>query len=161
MKKLFIVRHAKSDWNIDNQNDIDRSLNARGYVDAHEMGKNFFIKFGKADLIVSSPAIRAMSTALIFCDEMHYDKSKIQIQSNLYESTTADYLNCIKNIHSSTNQLMIIGHNPVINDLCMSFTRKIIDLPPCAIVTFEMINNEWSAISKDNLSLLSVDMPPR
>ena len=94
MKTLYLVRHAKSDWSIENLQDIDRPLSARGYLNAHQMSiilKNFFLP----DLIISSHAIRAISTALIFSRNLDCNPSMIAIKKSLYESSVKDYINCI------------------------------------------------------------------
>lgn len=159
MKKLFLVRHAKSDWSIDDQRDIDRSLNPRGYKDAHAIGEYIKSNYGAPQLMVASPAVRTMTTALIFSDEVGYDKTKIKVVQSLYESTSVDYLNCIKATPNEIDSLMIIGHNPVLSDLCMGFTRTIIDLPTCALVVFEFQIDEWENISKENCKLIEVKSP--
>jgi phosphohistidine phosphatase len=159
MKTLILVRHAKSDWSMDNQKDIDRPLNPRGYTDAHRMGKMLAEEFGKPDSIIASPAVRTMTTALIFCDEFNFPKSKIKIDATLYESSTADYLKCIRDIDHEINSAMIIGHNPVLSDLCMSLTRSIIELPTCAIVIFEFSGEKWEDFSKQKIQLKEVKTP--
>ncbi len=159
MKTLILVRHAKSDWSLDNQKDIDRPLNPRGYSDAHRMGKIIAEEIGKPETIIVSPAIRTMSTALIFCDELHFQKSKIKIDPSLYESTTDEYFKCIRAIDDNIQIAMIIGHNPFLSDLCMSLTRSIIELPTCAIVVFEMDKGKWIEFSKENIRLKETKRP--
>ena len=79
MKTLYLIRHAKSDRSIGELSDIDRPLNQRGYNDAHKMSLILKDKKIIPDLIISSPAIRALSTALIFCRNLNIDPKTIEI----------------------------------------------------------------------------------
>jgi phosphohistidine phosphatase len=73
MKKLFLVRHAKSDWTYEGLPDIDRPLNERGYRDAHIMSKHLSSKKHVPDGIIASPAIRTINTALIFSRNLFHN----------------------------------------------------------------------------------------
>ncbi|MCC6685100.1 MAG: histidine phosphatase family protein, partial [Bacteroidia bacterium] len=72
MKQLVLVRHAKSDWANPELKDFDRPLNERGKQNAPEMGKRLASKKWPVDLIVSSPAKRALKTARLLAKEIHY-----------------------------------------------------------------------------------------
>ena len=91
MKTLFLVRHAKSSWTQLHLPDIDRPLNERGYNDAHLVSKTMLHKTKLPDQMISSSAVRAMTTALIFARTFAYPEEKIQIESQLYETTVQDY----------------------------------------------------------------------
>ena len=113
MKKIFLIRHAKSDWNNPEIKDIERPLNDRGYSNANQMSKGFKTI---PDLIVSSPAIRAISTALIFAGNLNYDPNKIQIRKELYETSVKDYLSVIHQLDDQYNTMMLFAHNPTISN---------------------------------------------
>jgi len=122
VKTLYLIRHAKSSWNIPGISDIDRPLNERGYNDAHEMAKRLRKKtlsvqtnsFGA--IIVSSPAIRAISTALIFARTFNMDPSQIQLHPMLYESSSKNYLSVISSLSDTQNIAFVFGHNPIITE---------------------------------------------
>ena len=82
MNKLFLIRHAKSDWSI-NLSDYYRPLNSRGLNDSPKMGKRIQILYGTPDIIVSSGAKRALQTAQLFSKELKYDAESIQINDLL------------------------------------------------------------------------------
>ena len=98
MKTLFLVRHAKSSWTQLHLPDIDRPLNERGYNDAHLVSKTMLHKTKLPDQMISSSAVRAMTTALIFARTFAYPEEKIQIESQLYETTVQDYLHVISRV---------------------------------------------------------------
>ena len=98
MKSLYLIRHAKSDWGKAELRDIDRPLNARGYSNAYKMSSILKAQKIIPDLVITSPAIRAISTALIFCRNLQSDASDIIINSDLYDSSLKEYKNCISKI---------------------------------------------------------------
>ena len=84
MKTLTIVRHAKSDWGNDTLHDVYRPLNERGYMDAQVIAKQISKKIEKPDYWLTSPAIRAYSTALIFANVFKFDTEKIVFKQKIY-----------------------------------------------------------------------------
>ncbi len=157
MKKIFLIRHAKSDWGHEGLPDIDRPLNERGYRDAHEMSKRLREKKQDPDLILSSPAIRAMSTALIFARTFEYPESEIKILPSLYEAQPETIINTIAAIDEKYHKVFLFSHNPTLtetaNILCED--AKIDDIPTTGIFSIEL--KEWKAV--DAAKFLSFDTP--
>src|ERR1051325_9362536 len=91
MKTVTLVRHAKSTKSMLNIRDIDRPLNERGYEDAYNVGQRLAAKKFKADMLISSPAIRAFSTALVIADKLSYHENRIVLNKSLYETSADDY----------------------------------------------------------------------
>lgn len=161
MKRLFLVRHAKSDWSHVGLKDIHRSLNKRGYENADKMAKKLVDTKQKIDLIISSPAIRAISTSLIFAHILNYSREKIEIKEHgIYESSTNDFINTIFSIKNRCSSAMIVGHNPTItavaNKLCSINTQNI---PTTGIVAIEFKCEKWAEIAKENGRLVFFDFP--
>jgi phosphohistidine phosphatase len=161
MKTLYLVRHAKSDQNINGLADIDRTLNLRGYRDAHAMSNLLKGKKIIPELILSSPAIRAISTALIFCRNLKLKTSEITINEDLYESSVQQYLNVIKQADDRFQSIMLFGHNPVISNLASELTAPTENLPTCAIVGIQFSGDlkEWKNVDKNNGKLILYDFP--
>jgi phosphohistidine phosphatase len=88
MKKLYLVRHAKSSWEDSSLDDIDRPLNGRGKNNAPEMGERLKKQGILPDLLISSPAKRAMSTAKKIAERVGYSKKEILIDENLYPNNS-------------------------------------------------------------------------
>ena len=144
---------------MESQPDIDRPLNPRGYTDAHRMGALLFQKTGKPGVIISSPAIRAISTALIFSDEMKYSKAEIKINPSLYETGEKEYLKVASEIDDSFNTALIFGHNPTISNIYSHFARKLEELPTCAILILQSSAGTWRELSKENTKVAEVMRP--
>lgn len=160
MKTLYLVRHAKSDWGKEPLADIDRHLNNRGYGDAHKMSKLMKEKKLIPDLIITSPAIRAISTALIFCRNLQLNPAEIKIEPSLYETTTKQYLHVISQTDNQYKQIMIFGHNPTItncaNSLTNSFTEE---MPTCAIVGITNKCSDWKSFINEAGEPMLYDFP--
>ncbi len=98
MKKLTLVRHAKSSWKYPNLDDLDRPLNKRGRRDAPMMGKRLAKDKALPDLMISSPAKRAWKTAKIIAREVGYQKANIEKNIALYEAGVSELIQVIQKI---------------------------------------------------------------
>lgn len=156
MKKLFLVRHAKSDWENTALKDIERHLNERGYANANAMSQQFK---QTPDLIITSPAIRAISTALIFARNLNYNANTIIIKQELYESSVKDYLEVINSIDNSFQSIMLFGHNPTISDIANTLTTLPVEMPTCTITGISFDTDDWKKINAGKLFLF--DYPKR
>lgn len=151
MKKLFLVRHAKSDWENPNLKDIERPLNARGYANANDMSNQRGIK---PDLIISSPAVRAFTTALLFARNMNYNANTIILKKELYASTVNDYVSVFSEIDNKYDTVMLFGHNPIISNLVGQLTQSSnILMPTCCIAGIDFDVKIWKEIKIGNLFL--------
>ena len=162
MKTLFLVRHAKSDQGIDGIEDIDRPLNTRGYRDAHSMSSAMKEKMLLPDLIVTSPAIRAFSTALIFCRNFNFNPDDIIIKSALYDSSVKDYLKVVTQADDKFSNILLFGHNPIISDFANSLASAITEsLPTCSIVGITSNCKYWENFEESECELLFYDFPKK
>lgn len=162
MKTLFLVRHAKSEWANENLTDIDRPLNARGYRDAHFMSEQLKKNKLVPEQIISSPAIRATSTALIFARNLDYDCENIQLKKMLYETTEKEYLKIISATDNSRRSLMLFAHNPTLTVLANSLTKPFTEnIPTCGIVGIQFKINDWKEIMTAQGELFLYDFPKK
>ncbi len=120
--ELVLVRHAKSLHEAYVQSDIERHLCERGYHDAADSA-NWLISSGvRPDILVSSPAIRAYSTALIFARFLSCSPASVQLHASIYEASLKELLYVIAEIKPEFRSVMLFGHNPgfteLINYLC-------------------------------------------
>jgi len=111
-KKLFIVRHGKSDWGAPDMPDIDRPLKPRGVRDAYKMAKLLKQKKEQVDFIISSPATRAIHTAIIFSRVLQIPEKNILIEYGLYMADSVSIKEYCHKISDEYNGVMIVGHNP-------------------------------------------------
>lgn len=160
MLTLYLVRHAKSDWTNEHVADIDRPLDERGYEDALEMSKLLKSQNVFPDLVLSSPAIRAISTALIFSRNLKYNTNKIKIQEKLYNTDVHHYLSVIINNSGEATSIMLFGHNPVITSLTNRLSKVFTDeMPTCAITGIKFKTKLWEEITEKPAELFLFDFP--
>ncbi len=150
MKTIILIRHGKSDWGYEFLNDIDRPLNERGYRETYQQSKWAKDNLPAPQLIISSPAIRAISTALIFARTLHYNEQNILIRHGIYDATTDDFLNNIHLLPTSIQTVLFFGHNPTITNLSnLLNSQSFIDnIPTSGIVRLDFNTNDWTKIGE-------------
>jgi len=150
LKTLYLVRHAKSSWSTPSLDDFDRPLNNRGMRDAPFMTDVLLKKNIFPQLIISSPALRAITTANVIADKLNYPVDKIKKDNNIYEASALDILKVIKQTNDKIETLMIIGHNPGMTDLVNLISDKRLDnLPTSGIVCLKKENEKWKNINDE------------
>lgn len=159
MKTLYLVRHAKSSWNIDGIDDIERPLNERGYTDAHAMAKRLSKKVHPG-IIVTSPAIRAVSTALIFSRVFETAASAIQIHPLLYDTGSKQYLQVISALSDEYSSAFLFGHNPIITEAAnMLAGTQLVDMATTGIVGVEFEVMTWKKVNEAHGRMIFYDFP--
>ncbi|QCR23752.1 histidine phosphatase family protein [Pontibacter sp. SGAir0037] len=160
MKTLYIVRHAKSSWEFEDLSDHDRPLNKRGRNDAPLMGQELALKEIKPAIIVSSPAVRAISTASLIAKELEYDADDIRIDERVYGATKEDLLEVVQETPAEANSLMLIGHNDAISEFTNLLSPEpLANLPTAGIAALYFDCESWYDIRRENAQLLFVDFP--
>lgn len=162
MKKLILVRHAKSSWADTSLTDINRPLNSRGKRDAPFMAKLIREKGISPDLILSSPAKRALLTAKVFADELIYPAKDIQLVSEIYEAFYEEIIEVLHDVKDEINTLMIFGHNPGFTDFTNFVSDSYIEnIPTCGIVGLELKEESWNKVKEDSFRLLFLEYPKK
>jgi phosphohistidine phosphatase len=146
MKTLLILRHAKSSWKDDSLPDHERPLNKRGKQDAPQVG-NLMKKEGLLpDLILCSSAVRAKTTLDLATEALGYN-GEIEYRDDLYAFEPGAYLNALSQIPESFDLVMIVGHNPALEQLLVGITSEYQPLPTAALAEVELPIEDWSQIS--------------
>ncbi|MBO9675785.1 MAG: histidine phosphatase family protein [Sphingobacteriaceae bacterium] len=157
-KQLLLVRHGKSDWGNLDLKDFDRPLNKRGKENAPEMAERLVNSDFKIDLIVSSPAKRAKSTAKYFAEAYNIDQ--IQFEESIYEANTSALLKVVNGLNDSADKVAMFGHNPgftdFANELCGA---DIYNIPTAGMVLISFPFNSWQMVSKGTGELVFFDYP--
>ena len=162
MKKLYLVRHAKSSWKQPELSDFERPLNKRGKRDAPFMGNILNEKGIMPDLIISSPAVRAYTTARIIAEEIGYPPEKIETNEDIYEASAGEILDIINGIEDHNNTVMIFGHNPGFTSLSNYLSGKFIDnIPTCGISIIEFDVDKWEDVVLNGGKLISFEFPKK
>ena len=163
MRRLYLVRHAKSHWECDWLDDIERPLGERGKRDAPKMGKVLSeIMSEPAGLIMSSPAVRAYSTARLIAGEIGYDPADIRIEERLYEAMTRDMLSVIGEVDPEVQSLVLLGHNPTMTSAANRLTNAGIDnIPTAGIVVVDFESSDWGSAVESVGRLVAFEYPKK
>lgn len=161
MKNLCLLRHAKSSWKLRSLDDFDRPLNNRGIRDAPFMGEILLKKNIFPELIISSPALRAITTAKIIAEKLKYPVSNIKKDKNIYEASALDLLSVIKQTNNKLKFLILVGHNPGITYLINLISDTRLDnLPTAGIVCLKKEVDSWEEID-DKWSFEFIEYPKK
>jgi len=148
MKKLYLIRHAKSDWSDLNKNDFDRGLNKRGKRSIPLMAKALQEKGFIPDLILSSAAKRARKTAKGLAKVLHY-KNQIIFDEALYFTEPEEMMEKVQKVDDRYGSLFLVGHNPEITELSNMLTTEYIDnIPTLGIVAISFDIQKWNDIGR-------------
>jgi phosphohistidine phosphatase len=148
MRRLTLVRHAKSDLGLPGQQDWDRVLNRRGQQDAPEMARRLRERKLRPDLILTSPAVRALSTASIMARELKVSVERIVQDERLYLADAKTILAVVRELGGNAQHVMLFAHNPGITDCAneLSTGDRIDNLPTCGVFTACFELKDWSQI---------------
>ena len=160
MKTLYLVRHAKSSWDHANLSDHDRPLNQRGERDAPRMGKRLHKRGDTPEVIISSSAVRAQTTASILATAIGYSTSDISIDERLYGAEPEDVLSIIGDLDDGIHCAMLVGHNPTFTVLINALGRCDFDnVPTCGMAVLTFPIDSWKNIATVQGQLVDFDLP--
>jgi phosphohistidine phosphatase len=157
MLQLSLIRHAKSSWQDAGLRDFDRPLNARGLRDAPMMGKRVADHGITFDQVITSPALRALSTARLIAAQLDYPETAIQPLQQLYDASVGNLLQCVQSLDSQHHRIALVAHNPGLTGLCNFLSGEaIVNLPTCAVAVIEFPLDDWQAVYREsgNLKML-------
>ncbi|MFW0718486.1 SixA phosphatase family protein [Pedobacter sp. N23S346] len=157
-KQLLLVRHGKSDWGNLDLKDFDRPLNKRGKENAPEMAERLINKGFKFDLIVSSPAKRAKTTAKYFAEA--YKTDQIQFEEAIYEASSKTLLHIINGFKDEVDNVVMFGHNPGFTDLANELSdADLYNIPTAGMVLISFPFDSWAMVSKGTGEMVFFDYP--
>jgi len=160
MKHLLLCRHAKSSWKDGTLADIDRPLNKRGRQNAPETGRKLRKRGVQPDLVVSSPARRALDTAKLLARECGISEKNILVVASVYDSYPAKLLQLIQGFADRCDTVLIVGHNPELTILANILGDLSIDnVPTSGIVALDFAVNSWSEVDEGGATLSFFDYP--
>ncbi len=165
-RELLLLRHGKSNWNIE-VDDFDRPLKKRGVRAASQVGKRLYKQNLVPDLVISSPAERAISTAEIASEAMGIDGQVIQHENRLYEADVEDLLSVLIELPENISRVLLVGHNPGLEELLIFLSAKKITIPedgkflPTASLARLIVFCEWAEIAKGCAKLIELKRPER
>jgi phosphohistidine phosphatase len=162
MKKLTLVRHAKSSWKHPELNDFERPLNKRGKRDLPDMADRI-IQYGiKPDILLNSGATRAAVTANAIASRLELPSNQCQIIADLYESSAETLMLVLQNLPDTYQHVMLVGHNPGLERLGSFLTQEhIAKFPTAAVMHLHLSITNWHELSEACASLTLFDYPKK
>ncbi len=162
MKRLYLIRHAKSSWSNPHLSDFKRPLNKRGKVNGPEMADRLAARGIRPDIIVSSPAKRAKKTARFMAAGVEYNRNDIIYKKELYLGYLSRYLDIIGTFFKRSNTLFLVGHNHTITDLANYLTgESLANVPTCGIVAVEFARKKGFSKKRAAGKMLFFDYPKK
>lgn len=159
MKTLFLVRHAKSSRDDPALPDRDRPLNERGLREAPKVAAQLAKRDVRPDVVLSSPALRALATAEIFGGKLDYDRADIVVDDRIYDATPGDLLAVVHDQDDGAKRVMLFGHNPGLAELANHLSRKVTGMPTCAVVEFAFDTKSWSDVGVREPAKVTIHHP--
>jgi phosphohistidine phosphatase len=163
MKRLLLIRHAKSSWDDPALRDFDRPLNERGVRDAPRMAKRLKEKQIHPDLMVSSPAVRALATCKAMAAVLKYSESKIKTYEALYHASEDTLLEVVRQLPDYADReevALLFGHNPGLTDFANQLLDANIDnIPTCGIVACTFRLQHWKDVTWGSAKMDFFDFP--
>jgi phosphohistidine phosphatase len=147
MKSVILIRHVKSDWS-NLLTDFDRPIREDKKEDARQIAKEIAKKGLLPELIVSSPGVRTLQTAKIFCSKWKYPFGKVLQEKSLYECMATDILSVINRVDDKYDTIAIVCHNPAITDFVNQYSDSSVDnVPTTGVVKITFERKHWKDIT--------------
>ncbi|PIF06426.1 MAG: hypothetical protein CSA36_01695 [Draconibacterium sp.] len=147
MKRIVMVRHAKAvPYGYDD--DFNRDLRKRGLTDAEKLGEEMNKRQIKPDLIVASPAKRALKTASIFAKKLGYEIGKIVQKEDIYHGlSVSEFMEMINGLQNEASTVYFFGHNPSFHYFTVYLVEKFTgDMPTCSTVVIDFMVDSWKDV---------------
>ena len=154
---LILLRHAKSDWSGD-EADVDRPLAKRGRRQAPEAGRWLAANIDRVDLAVVSPASRARSTWDLVAAELPVPPPT-RIDDRVYAASDAELLAVVRELSDDLRTVVLVGHNPGLEELASSLTGDETPLPTSALAVI-VVPGAWAGAGRRRAALRASGRPP-
>jgi len=162
MKTLLLCRHAKSSWDDPDLTDFERPLNNRGRRDGRVMGKILRDRGIVPDLILTSPANRAMTTARMIAGALEYPLDSIVVAERIYEAHPGDLIDVAASIDDDVASAMIVGHNPGLTEVAsLLCAADVGSIPTSGIVCLEFPVGSWRELRATKGTLVFFEYPKK
>lgn len=157
MKKLVLIRHAEAEQNLKNIADFDRPLTQLGKQDAIQMAAFLRKKGSLPQHVISSPALRALTTAHIFTVTLGLNDA--ETDAKIYEADANALLQVVDQMDEQHEVIALVGHNPGISNLLYLLTGEVTTMPPCAWAEIVLEADLWPEVSGNTGKLVQYQYP--
>ena len=148
MKTLVVIRHGKSSWEHPELKDYHRPLKQRGVNNAFSVAAKLVELGFTPDLFLSSPAVRALDTAIIIATNMAYPLEQILTNGDIYEASVHELLRVIAAVDDKHETVFVFGHNPGFTGLVNRLQdEQLFNLPTCGTMGIELAIDSWSEVA--------------
>ncbi|MEE4240296.1 MAG: histidine phosphatase family protein [Desulfopila sp.] len=162
MKKLYLIRHAKSSWSDLSVSDFERKLNKRGKRDGPFMARKLAESGAQPELILASPAARAKKTAEFMAKAVGYDHKEISFHEAIYHASAEDLLGILREIDDGFTRVFLVGHNYAITDLAEMLSGESLgNIPTTGIAALQCNVQRWTDAAPGCAALLMFDYPKK
>lgn len=155
-KVLYLLRHAKSEGSKQKLSDLDRTLTEKGVGDAQRLAAKLRKKELDFNLIVSSPAIRAITTAQIIAKTLDFRQSHIEVNENLYQADSRDFIEIVTRLHKKISKVLLVGHNPGLEEFAQLLSGEAIAISTCSLIQFSLDIKHWKELERVKQSQVKI-----
>jgi phosphohistidine phosphatase len=161
VKRLILLRHAKSSWDDPELPDHERPLSKRGQRDAPRIGERLRNRHSRPALIITSDAVRALATATIVAQIWKYPHDSLRVEPGIYLATPSTMLRIIGAQDDALPTLMIVGHNPGLTELanCLLPSFELDNLPTAGVLAIDFDTPHWAGVDSAPAELAYYDYP--
>ena len=147
-KSLYLLRHAKAESATLQFSDEDRALTPKGIDDAKKLATKLVKKDIGFDLILTSPAIRAITTAQIISNQLDHKQRFLEVDKKLYQADCTTLLTIASKLHKKIKSVMLVGHNPALEDFAAYMTGESVSMQTCSLIEFTFELKDWKDFEK-------------
>jgi phosphohistidine phosphatase len=158
MKTLYLLRHAKSSWDNSALSDFDRPLNDRGLKTAPFMGEVMTGRGYVPSVVVSSPAMRAKTTAELVTKSADFG-AQIILDDRIYEASPNTLRTVVSELDDTDTSVLVVGHNPGMEGFIRYLTGNLEPMPTAALAVIELDIDTWAQITSDTGTLGEIIRP--
>ncbi|HZR37275.1 MAG TPA: histidine phosphatase family protein [Nevskia sp.] len=162
IRRLTLVRHAKSSWDYAELSDFERPLNTRGRRDAPAMARRLAPELERPLRLVSSPALRAITTAHAFAEALGVAHTAIRVEPRIYDATRGTLFGLVQELDDVDTHVLLFGHNPGFSELAQLLAPcSFGEMPTCAVATLAFELAHWRELQPHAGTLLRYDYPKK
>jgi phosphohistidine phosphatase len=147
-KSLYLLRHAKAESATLQFSDEDRALTTKGIDDAKKLATKLVKKDIEFDLILTSPAIRSITTAQIISNRLDHKQRFLEVDKKLYQADCTTLLTIASKLHKKIKSVMLVGHNPALEDFAAYMTGESVSMQTCSLIEFTFELKDWKDFEK-------------
>ncbi len=158
MRQLYLIRHAEAANRLLNQTDLERTLTAKGLLDAQRLGH--YLSQHPIDKILYSHAVRTAQTALAINQSLQLPSERLVKSSVLYHADVMTLLHVAQSIENHVSKVAVVAHNPTISALASTLSlERVPTFSPTQVVALAFNIDNWNHLSQQSGQLSFVYVP--